>query len=134
MPLNSDWKLTTTTAFKLTSRISHKGMGISAVTELYRLGTLRQAIVDYYSNNPDELGTLSFSTLDVWHHVQVQLRAARDSEALLPLQRVEAIPPNDEMKYGRCNFVLISNYADMEYNGVCGTFTLPLIICFNTLK
>ena len=115
-----------TTAFKLTSRITYKGLAIKEFCRLYKLDNLKLAIVDYYRANPGDLGDISIRRLDAWDHFRIQLHAARDSEALLPLQKVEAVPPNSEQKFGRCNFVLVKNYKGMEFNGVCGTCILSL--------
>lgn len=109
-----------TTAFILTSRITHKGLSIGAMSKLYKLESLREGIIQYYKSSPKALGNLSFRKLDAWDHVRLQLHAARDSEAILPFQRVEAIPPNAQLPFGRCNFVLIKDYSGMEHNGVCG--------------
>ena len=109
-----------TTAFKLTSRISHKGKTFREVSELYDIGSFKNCLTRYYKAHLDEIEGRSFREFDCWGHVRVQIKATRDPDLLVPLQTVQALPPSAELKYGRCNFVLIKNRKGKEYNGVSG--------------
>lgn len=84
---------------------------------MYQLKDLRGALGDFFSgrNDIDRRGVrvckddclLPFSKVDVWHQFRSQLKATYDSDIILPPQTVQALPPSEELPYGRCNPVLI---------------------------
>lgn len=122
-----------TTAFKLTCRVTHKNSPLDFVADKYNIPDLRGAIGDHLrdkSGGANRRGRrishsgcqLPFSNVDVWDHVQLQLRATQDELIILPFQTVQALPPDpgNDMPFGRCNFVLIDNSKkdNLNANGI----------------
>ena len=130
MPHDSNCRVVSneTTAFRLSSRIPRKGKGIREIGRLYKLESLKDDLIVYLGACPGGIGTHSVKKIDVWDDFRIQLRTVRDPDAILPLQRIQALPPSKEMPKGRCNFVLINNDPKMEYNGVCGMCALSLML------
>ena len=52
---------------------------------------------------------LPFSHVDVWINLRLQQHSTQDPSILLPVTTVQALPPSDELPFGRCNTVLINN-------------------------
>lgn len=81
------------------------------------LNPLSQADETCTTNNspPDP----PFLFVDVWKQFRLQVRARHDESILVEPQTVQALPPDDEMPFGRRNIVLLGS-ADSEPTGFDG--------------
>jgi hypothetical protein len=83
----------------------------------FRLNDLHSALGDFFSGQSYSercgqclsLATcpLPFERLDVWFNFKIQCKSAQDATIICPLSTVQALPPNDQLPYGRCNTVLV---------------------------
>lgn len=58
---------------------------------------------------------LTFSEIDVWTSFRMQQHSTQDPSIVLPVRTIQALPPTEEMPYGRGNTVLIK-HGDCKYN------------------
>ena len=141
LPKRTSFKATmqnATTEFSLPTR-THATARVDDVAQSHRIPDLRYAMNSFFkerygSRIPMENGAnLPFSKIIVWDHMRVRLRAVHDPAIFYPPTQVQCLPPNEEMPYGRCNFVLISQNPGSRVHGIEGELSPPFFPCLHSL-
>lgn len=105
-------------AFLLNIKPHHTNTPTQVAADRFHLDDLHPALGDYFAlkqNYHDRRGhrkstnltPLPFSHIHVWNSFRMQQSSAQDARVLLPPRTVQALPPSDDMPYGRCNTVLV---------------------------
>jgi len=113
-----------TSAFHLNRDPSFKIMTVDAVAEAYKLPDLRHAVAHFlqkYSRGEQHIQSLggrrpAFSALEqlpldkiqVWTRVRIQTVSYFDLHKVLEPQTLEALPPSNELPYGRYSSILVN--------------------------
>jgi len=106
------------TAIYLNINPHRKSLSVDAIAALYKLPDLHGALGDFFGQTSyaDRLGqrqsrpdcALPVSTFHVWQNFRIQHRSYQDSRIISPHQTVQALPPDAQLPYGRCNTVLVA--------------------------
>ncbi len=101
-----------TTAFILTTRITHGDATVNQIAQEYRLPKLREVVAEYFERRNE--GGLRIKLLDCWDRVRLQIRTCDASGPRLtqPIP-VMAMAPSLESPSGLCNFVLVKALPDL---------------------
>ncbi|KLO04459.1 hypothetical protein SCHPADRAFT_840547 [Schizopora paradoxa] len=105
-----------TTAFSLTARIAFRKKSITQASEIFHLPGLRAALLKHYAKQYSN--ELPFSVIDCWIKVTVQLHTQQNSNAIAVPYTVAAVPSNESMPFGLCNFVLVKHPPGVLYRGI----------------
>lgn len=123
---------------KLTKTPHKTGILIDDLAAMYRIPDLRAAIADYIafkSNAAPRRSTrervessidteLPIVDADAWDHLRIHLSKVQDETILAAYNTVQALPPSDDIPYGRCNAVLVHDNEEAETSGIRGALFL----------
>ncbi|KAJ3508336.1 hypothetical protein NLJ89_g5815 [Agrocybe chaxingu] len=124
-----------TTAFLLTRTPHRSKVTIDDAAALYHLPDFRPALVDFYCGQlyEDRRGRrsnsnyiLPFTHINIWHNVRLQQRSAQDQRTFMPVQTIQALPPCQEMPFGRFHTPLV-NFSSQAQNESSGVVEVRLI-------
>lgn len=118
-----------TTAFHLNEIASLKAQNIDDIATRYRIPDFCMAV--------DKAKSMLKTRYDCWFKFRLQLNAIHDDTLFLPPLTVQALPPDANMPFGRCNFVLARKNEDTRnMYGIQGKYVIAkekltmFTICF----
>lgn len=115
-----------TSAFSLTSRITHGDASVRTISKIYglpKLATLllQRSFLQLHNGYKRVRPTVKF--LDCWDRVRIQLRSQDNSNVVLEPLTVMACPPNKDVPFGLYNFVLVKDLANANAETIRGMST-----------
>lgn len=124
-----------TTAFQLNVTPAWANMAVDLAAAKFNLTQLRSALADYHSNTTaaergwmriaHEAASLPYVSIDVWHSVRIQNKAEHDGKTVLPPATLQALPPNEDMPFGRRHFALFRQPEGYRVQGIQSKLPIP---------
>ncbi|KAG8823085.1 hypothetical protein FRC19_004644 [Serendipita sp. 401] len=106
-------------SLRLTKRPTRSHVTIELVSRLYRLPCLHQEICNFLLETRPT-AHMQIDDIDVWTKLRMHLSSVQDDDELAPMRTVEALPPSEELPYGRCNCVLVHDSEEAAVVGIHG--------------
>jgi Plavaka transposase len=112
---------------------------IQAVSIEYNLPDLVDALYSFHRSTIEtgqrNTGALHVDFIDVWRKLRIRVGDVQDDGRISQEHPIEAIPPSENLPYGRCHCVLVHDSAEAEATGIEGnSFQLQIKTPNNPLQ